>query len=126
MKSGKSCVKETGDLSEKIESLGRIPEDAFLVTADVVGLYPSIPHNVGLKALYEKLEERSDEKVSSTNLVDMVEFALKNNFFEFDSKVKQQTSDTAIGTKFVPPYACIFMDKVEIDFLETLAAKPLV
>ena len=91
-----------------------------------MGLYPSIPHNVGLKALYEKLEERSDEKVPSTNLVDMVEFALKNNFFEFDSKVKQQTSDTTIGTKFVPPYACIFMDKVEIDFLETLAAKPLV
>ena len=126
MKTGKSYVKDTRDFLGKTKSLGRIPEDAFLVTADVVGLYPSIPHNVGLKALYEKLEERSDEKVPSTNLVDMVEFALKNNFFEFDSKVKQQTSDTTIGTKFVPPYACIFMDKVEIDFLETLAAKPLV
>ena len=126
MKTGKSYVKDTRDFLGKTKSLGRIPEDAFLVTADVVGLYPSIPHNVGLKALYEKLEERSDEKVPSTNLVDMVEFALKNNFFEFDSKVKQQTSDTTIGTKFVPPYACIFMDKVEINFLETLAAKPLV
>ena len=126
MKSGKSYVKDTGDFLEKIKSLGRIPEDAFLVTADVVGLYPSIPHDVGLKALYEKLEERSDKKVPSADLVDMAEFVLKNNFFEFDSKVKQQVSGTAIGTKFAPPYACIFMDKVEIDFLETQVVKPLV
>ena len=46
MKLGKSYVKDTGDLLEKIESLGRIPEDAILVTADVVGLYPSNPHDV--------------------------------------------------------------------------------
>ena len=39
MNSGKSYVKDTGDFLEKIKSLGRIPEDAFLVTADVVGLY---------------------------------------------------------------------------------------
>ena len=56
----------------------------------------------------------------------MAEFVLKNNFLEFDSKVKQQISGTVIGTNFAPPYACIFMDKVEIDFLEMKAVKPLV
>ena len=56
----------------------------------------------------------------------MAEFVLKNNFFEFDSKVKQQIYGTAIGTKFAPQYACIFMDKVEINFLETQVVKPLV
>ena len=56
----------------------------------------------------------------------MAEFVLKSNFFEFDSKVKQQISGTAIGTRFAPPYACIFMDKVETDFLETQGVKPLV
>ena len=64
-----------------------------------MGLYPGIPHDTGLRALYEKLEERSDRKVPSADLVDMAEFVLKNNFFKFDSKVKQQTSGTAIGTK---------------------------
>ena len=126
MKSGKSYVKVTGDFLEKIKSLRRIPEDAFLVTVDVVGLYPSIPHDVGLKALYKKLEERSDKKVPSADLVDMAEFVLKKNFFEFYSKVKQQISGIAIGTKSAPPYACIFMDKAEIDFLEKQAVKPLV
>ena len=124
MKSGKSYEKDTGDFLEKIKSLGRIPKDAFLFTSDVVGLYPSIPHDAGFKALHETLEERSDKKFR--HLVDMAEFVLKNNFFEFDSKVKQQISCTAIGTKFAPPYACIFMDKVETDFLEMQTVKPLV
>ena len=32
----------------------------------------------------------------------------------------------AIGTKFAPPYACIFMDQVETKFLKTQKYKPLV
>ena len=56
----------------------------------------------------------------------MAEFVLKNNFFEFDSKVFQQIVGTAIGTKFAPPYACIFMDQLETKFLETQTFKPLV
>ena len=64
-----------------------------------MGLYSGIPHDTGLRELYEKSEERSDRKVPSADLVDMAEFVLKNNFFKFDSKVKQQTSGTAIGTK---------------------------
>ena len=110
MKSGKSYVKDTGDFIDKIKSLGKIPKDSFLVTADVVGLYPSIPHEAGLNALYEKLEQRSHKVVSSRDLVNMAEFVLKNNYFEFDSKVHQLISGTVIGTKFAPPYACFFID----------------
>ena len=59
-------------------------------------------------------------------MVDIAEFALKNNFFEFEPKVKQQISGTATGTKFAPTYTCIFMDKVEIGSLEAQAVKTLV
>ena len=45
----------------------------------------------------------------------MADFVLKNNLFEFDSKFYKQTSGTAIA----PPYACIFMDHIEIEFLKT-------
>ena len=30
----------------------------------------------------------------------------------------QQISGTAIGTRFAPPYPCIYMDKTETDFLK--------
>ena len=56
----------------------------------------------------------------------MAEFVLKNNFFEFNGEVKRQISGTAIGTKFAPPYVCIFMDEVETEFLKTEELQPFV
>ena len=56
----------------------------------------------------------------------MAEFELKNDYFEFHGSIKQQLSGTAIGTMFSPPYACIFIDKLETNFLKTQTLKPLV
>ena len=61
---------------------------------------------------------RTNKKVSTEDLVKMAKFVLKN-YFQFNGKVKQQISGTAIGTKFVPPYACIS------SFLETQEMNPL-
>ena len=54
----------------------------------------------------------------------MTEFILKNNFFEFKTKIIQQISGTVIGTKFAPPYACLFMDRIENNFLDSGIVKP--
>ena len=56
----------------------------------------------------------------------IAEFVLKNNYFEFGNKIKQQISGTAIGTKFAPPYVCIFMSDLETKFLEGQHLQPLV
>ena len=42
----------------------------------------------------------------------------KNNYFKFDTKIKQQISGNAVETKFVPQYMCIFMNDLEIKFLK--------
>ena len=39
-----SYVKNTNDFVRKLKDMGRLPEGAILVTIDVVGLYPHIPH----------------------------------------------------------------------------------
>ena len=39
-----------------------IPDNALLVTADVVGLYPSIPHKAWLRSLKEVLGQKTREK----------------------------------------------------------------
>ena len=119
MKGGKSYVKDTNHFLEKLKELGKVPPDAVLVTADVVGHAPSIPHDAGLKVFHEKLEERNDKSFPTADLVNTTDFVLKNNYFEFDSCIKQQISGTAIGTKFTPLYACIFMDKVQNAFHES-------
>ena len=48
----------------------------------------------------------------------MAEFVLNNDIFGFNSKAYQQKSGTALGNKFAPLYACIYMDQVEQKFLE--------
>ena len=126
MQSAKSYIKDTSDFLRKLNELGKLPENAILVTTDVVGLYPSIPYADGLEALSAKLEEREDKSIATEDLLQMAKFVLKNNFFEFDSKIKQQISGTAFGTKFAPPCTCIFMDKFETDFLTTQNLKPWV
>ena len=40
-----------------------------------------------MKKKNEKLEERTDEKIPFTDLVEIADFLLKNNFFEFDIKI---------------------------------------
>ena len=111
MQSSRSNIKDSGDFIKKIKNISTIPMDSILFTADVVGLYPSIPHKAGLKALEKALNNSTNKKVSTEDLVKMAEFVLKNNYFEF--KVKQQISGTAIGNKFVLLCACIFMDEVK-------------
>ena len=105
-------------------NINAIPENVILVTPDVTGLYPSIPHQVGLEALREALDKRKTHKVTTGKLVKMAEFVWKN-YFQFSDKVYQQISEAGLGTKFAPPHTCIFMDQVESKFLKIQKFQPL-
>ena len=82
MKEGKSYIRETGDIFHKIKNINAISENAISVTANVVGLYPSVPHQAGLEALREALNKRKTHNVSTGRLVKMTEFVLKNNYVQ--------------------------------------------
>ena len=56
IKAALSYIKETNDFLSKLKNLGKIPENAFVVTTDVVGLYLSIPHNEGLKSFKKAIQ----------------------------------------------------------------------
>ena len=90
-----------------------------------MGLYPSISHEAGLKALREVLDQREEHSIPTSELLRMADLRLKNNYFEFNRQIKQQISGTAIGSKFAPPYACLFMDKSKTALLETQELQPL-
>ena len=70
MHRGWSCIsQESGDFIKKTRNLGTIPENAILVTVDVVGLYPSIPRAAELKALREVLNKREKHTISTRELM---------------------------------------------------------
>ena len=56
IQNGWSYIKDSNDFIKKIKYLKNIPDNALLVISDVVGFYPSIPHEAGLRALKEVLD----------------------------------------------------------------------
>ena len=94
-------------------------DEAILVTAYAMSLYLSIPHEDGLETLRKRLNELAASEIPTEDILQIAEYVLKNMFFEFDGEVKQQKLGTVIGTKFKPPFACIFMDEVETEFFKS-------
>ena len=62
MQQGKCYMRGCEDFLLKIRKFTSILDGSFLVTADVVGLYPSIPHSVGLDALKSALGNRKEKQ----------------------------------------------------------------
>ena len=69
---------------------------------------------------------RDNKQISSDTLVELVEIVLKNNIFQFDEKTFKQVRGTAIGTKFAPPYAILFMADLEEKILSASEKKPMI
>ena len=106
-------LEGTRDFLYRIEELQNIPAGTLLVSFDVVGLYPHIPHDEGLQIMKKYLDKPEDQSVTSENLYKLAEIVLKHNYFEYGQDVYQQILGTATGTKFAPPYANIFMAGLE-------------
>ena len=49
MRKGLTYITDSGDFINKIRRMASIPDNAILLTAVVTALYPSIPHDAGLK-----------------------------------------------------------------------------
>ena len=51
--------------------------------------------------------------LDARTLLELPEIVLKNDIIQFNEKTLKQLRDTAIGNKFAPPYAIIFMTDLE-------------
>ena len=72
------------------------------MTADVVGLYPSIPHKAGLKAFKNALDKRKQKRIPTEKPVNMAEFVLKKFFFQFNGSVKQKVPGRSLVQSVLP------------------------
>ena len=122
----KSYIKDINDFLKKLRSLPNLPDDIILCTADVVGLYPNIPHDEGLSVLRKRLDLRQEKDVTTSTLVELAEVVLKNNIFTFMEKTSKQKRGRAIGTKMLYSiiYVHMFMAKLEEEILNEIELKP--
>ena len=90
-------LEDTRDFLTRITEIKDHPEDALLVSFDVVGLYPHIPHEEGIKIMDEFLNQREVKDISTKSLCE---------------EVYHQLFGTSIGTKFAPTYANLLEKKI--------------
>ena len=65
----------------KIKNINNIHSTSIPVTADAVGLYPSIPHEPGLNAIKEVPDNGERKSIPTEAELKMLEFTIRNNYF---------------------------------------------
>ncbi|KAK3519653.1 hypothetical protein QTP86_002842, partial [Hemibagrus guttatus] len=119
-----SYVRDTYDFLDRIRTID-LPEHCFLFTIDVDSLYTNIDTTAGLTAVKEWFDRYPDKHRPDQHLLDLLKINLIQNDFEFNSEYFLQIKGTAMGKKFAPSYANIFMAKWEEGALATWPVKPL-
>ena len=107
---------------DKIGKL-KVSTDALLVTCDVKSLYTNIQSQKGLKAL-ERVYRKSELSMPFEEIKRLLEISLTHNDFEFNGQWYLQVSGTAMGKKYAPNYANIFMADFEQEIMSKAEHKP--
>ncbi len=90
-----------------------IPSDHYLVAYDVINLYGSITHNLGLQAIeywLNKHPEAIDQRFLLDFILKGIKIILQNNLFMFGDKYFIQIKGIDMGTKIGPTYATLVGD----------------
>ncbi|XP_067859529.1 uncharacterized protein epn2 isoform X2 [Heptranchias perlo] len=117
-----SFCRDTTDFLQKLSTHGPVEPGTLLTTMDVSALYTSIPHDDGIAATASILNTNNSQ--SPDAILQLIRFILDHNVFTFNNQFFTQTHGTAMGTKFAPQYANIFMHKFEQDFFTAQDLQP--
>ena len=111
-----SFIKDTPKLQQIIDDY-EFPANAnhrpLLLTMDVTSLYVSIPYDGALKACEHFLDKRSNQTISTSTILQLIELVLEMTTFHFNGRFFSQKQGVAMGTKMRPSVACIFMRYLE-------------
>ena len=119
-----SYVKDTYHFVELIKKM-KLPMNSIFFTIDVQSLYTNIDTKSGLEAVKKMFAKYPDRTRPDKELLQLLEINLNRNDFEFNSEFYLQMKGTAMGKKFAPAYANIFMANWEEEALKKCPKKPL-
>lgn len=107
-----SYVKDTYEFVSKLQKI-TISPDAMLFTIDIDALYTNIQTDLGLRSVDEIFKRFPDPMRPDKELLELLEISLNRNDFEFNQQYFLQVHGTAMGKKFAPAYANIYMAEWE-------------
>ena len=124
------CQHVPNFIRDSIDFLNKIPtninEKTLLVSFDVISLYTSIPHDLGLTAIehwLDKHRESLPRPFPKAFILEAISIVLKENTFQFDDINYKQIQGTAMGTKMPPTYATLTMGFIETQLYERFKEK---
>lgn len=118
-----SYIQDTYDFIHKIRPMA-VPNHTYLFTIDVESLYTNIDTATGLHTVRNKFNQFPDPKRPDNILLHLLQICLTHNDFEFDDRLYLQIHGTAMGQRFAPAYANIFMSEWEREALAKCPLKP--
>lgn len=119
-----SYVKDTYHFLEIVKSL-RVPPESFFFSMDVENLYTNIPIPAGIACVQKVFQQHPDPSRPDQELLELLRINLTRNDFEFDGKFYLQVKGTAMGKRFAPAYANIFMADWEQEALSECRKLPM-
>lgn len=115
VRSTTSYLKDTRDTIKLLESTP-FKKGMLLATADVAALYTCIPHRLGFEAVESFLSRDSQLPLLQRNFImQLLRFATRHNYFWFQNQFFLQKRGVAMGAKFAPSLANLFMAQWEED-----------
>ena len=108
-----SYIQDTADFLRRLEDMGKLEEDEFMFTMDIVALYPMVPRIKAEAAMRKILEERKVKTIPTEEIMELSKLVLDSNEFGFEEGHYIQKEGTAIGSRLGKNYACAFMGEWE-------------
>jgi hypothetical protein len=106
-----SYFKDSWELLDLLKSLDTLPEDAYIFSADAVGMYSNIDTDLGLSTMKKWFELHRHELPPGFDpdaILRGLELVMRNNVFEFGNTLWLQLVGTAMGTSVACMYATIY------------------
>lgn len=101
-----------------------IPSNSYFFSMDVASLYTNIDIPSGINAVKKCFAKYPDPKRPDLELLQLLEINLMRNDFVFNGQFYLQVKGTAMGKKFAPAYANIFMANWEEEVFKKCHKKP--
>ena len=120
-----TLIKNTDHLLNIIDSINNqgVPDEAILVSFDIVNMYPSIDNQFGLKAVQKALNGRELQKPPTDCIIEGLKLCLYNNNSVFANENLLQTNGTATGAPNSCSYADIAISTIDEEVLKIISSK---
>ncbi|XP_067140682.1 putative autophagy-related protein 11 [Centruroides vittatus] len=98
------AIKNTDELIEELNQIS-IEEDSRIASLDVVDMYPSIT--------WDLIEDKLKNLEVNNEIINLIEFTYRSNYFEFDGDYYTQTDGISMGSVIGPKLAELIMIDVD-------------